>query len=421
MTEQSRVARHRICGSESGIRRPASGIRHPTYPACDGRPLGALGISGSWCLLGRGSRHRQRARSGSVLILAGALVISAGVVFPRALPGAALKALTALAVAQGLSADMIHSAGLQIGVILLLMAVSGIASWLARVCSPLPVIRSLQFRGRRLARGVGGEARLEAAIGLREFAAPRMGLGVGGGDARSGSHRRCHPALFPDRPPVRRRFAGWDRCVTQVDLGVVELHLPSFGLPPWSVAGSAFVLLVVPQIPLTYGNAVVGVSHLARSTLVTPPGVCHRDGLRCRAGSGTWLPQHWGHADVPWLEWVHGSRPSWSPDCCDEPGARRCVSHTRSRVLEPGVGPLRPAAGVDACRVSCVRRCSPRNVDSRPAPRATGACARCGSGGNRHTEPGDHNSDSTPRRTRTEGGKAPTESAGRGLGRDSTT
>jgi SulP family sulfate permease len=31
-----------------------------------------------------------------------------------------------------------------------------------------------------------------------------------------------------------------------------------------SVFGTAFVLLVIPQIPLTYGNAVVGVSDLAR-------------------------------------------------------------------------------------------------------------------------------------------------------------
>jgi MFS superfamily sulfate permease-like transporter len=52
--------------------------------------------------------------------------------------------------------------------------------------------------------------------------------------------------------------------VSHVDFGVVALHLPRFAMPPWSVAGSAFVLLVIPQIPLTYGNAVVGVSHLAR-------------------------------------------------------------------------------------------------------------------------------------------------------------
>ena len=199
---------------------------------------------------------------GSVLILAGALVISAGVVFRVPFPVQPLKALTALAVAQGLSADMIHSAGLQIGVILLLMAVSGIASWLARLFT-LPVIRSLQF-------AVGALLVVSALkLVLRppsvfESSPPRVwGLVLAAATlavvAIAAATRRYFliGLLF-----VVGLLVGI--IVTQMDLGVVELHLPSFGLPPWSVAGSAFVLLVIPQIPLTYGNAVVGVSHLAR-------------------------------------------------------------------------------------------------------------------------------------------------------------
>jgi sulfate permease, SulP family len=47
-------------------------------------------------------------------------------------------------------------------------------------------------------------------------------------------------------------------------LGVVAPTLPSFVSPDPSVFATAFVLLVIPQLPLTFGNAVVGVSDLAR-------------------------------------------------------------------------------------------------------------------------------------------------------------
>ena len=51
-------------------------------------------------------------------------------------------------------------------------------------------------------------------------------------------------------------------------------------LPSWSAYGSAFVLLVVPQLPLTFGNAVVAVNDLAHEYFgpaarrVTPSRVC---------------------------------------------------------------------------------------------------------------------------------------------------
>lgn len=199
---------------------------------------------------------------GSVLIMTGALVVTAGIVFRVPFPVQPLKALTALAVAQGLAPEMIHAAGFEIGVILVLLAATRAADWLARWFT-LPVIRSLQF-----AVGI-----LLVVTSVRLVAAP--------------------PAIFEDPPSpllglslaaatlavvaiaaARRRyvlvgalFAGGliiGIVTANVEMGAVGLHFPDASFPPWSVFGSAFVLLVVPQIPLTYGNAVVGVSHLAR-------------------------------------------------------------------------------------------------------------------------------------------------------------
>jgi uncharacterized membrane protein len=58
---------------------------------------------------------------GSVLLLAGLLVVSAGLVFRIPFPVQPLKALTALAVAQSLAPDVIHAAGLEIGIVLMLI------------------------------------------------------------------------------------------------------------------------------------------------------------------------------------------------------------------------------------------------------------------------------------------------------------
>ncbi len=198
---------------------------------------------------------------GSVLLIAGLLVVAAGLVFRIPFPVQPLKALTALAVAQHLAPDVIHAAGLEIGVVLLVMSLTGLATWLSKLFTK-PVIRALQF-------GVGW---LLVVTAVKLVLKP--------------------PAVFVHSPSSRTGLllaaltvgvvviAAWRRwyvlsivlvivgvivtlLVEQPSFGGPSIDLPTFSIPPWSVFGTAFVLLVIPQIPLTYGNAVVGVSDLA--------------------------------------------------------------------------------------------------------------------------------------------------------------
>lgn len=199
---------------------------------------------------------------GAVLVAAGALVIAAGLVFRVPFPVQPLKALTALAVAQGLSPDTIHSAGLQIGLVLMVLAISGAADWLARLFT-VPVIRSLQFAvGLLLVLSAVRMVRTPPSIFENP---PSSGWGLTlaavtlGVVALAAATRRYSLIAVVFAAGV---IAGV--LVSGPDLGGISLEVPDLRLPPWSVAGSAFVLLVIPQIPLTYGNAVVGVSHLAR-------------------------------------------------------------------------------------------------------------------------------------------------------------
>lgn len=201
-------------------------------------------------------------RPGPLLLAAGALVLAAGLAFRVPFPVQPLKALTALAVAQRLDAEVIHAAGLLMGVLLVLLSLTGLADRLAVVFTK-PVIRSLQL-------GVGS---LLVVSALRLVQDP--------------------PGLFASTPPApwtlvlaaatlavvavaahRRWYAltglilaggvasSW--LTAPPELGSVAVDVPTVGLPPASLFATAFVVLVVPQIPLTYGNAVVGVSDLAR-------------------------------------------------------------------------------------------------------------------------------------------------------------
>ena len=221
--------------------------------------------------------------AGPLLIGAGALALAAGMYFGIPFPVQPLKALSALAIAQSLSPDVIHAAGIEIGVLLVLLSVTGLAGRLARLFTR-SVIRSLQL-------GVGV---LLVVTAVKLALEPPEVLGLTFGE----TWVLPLTALVAVAVAVAGRYdwhpmgalillggvaIGW--VVAAPDVGPIQFSLPSIGIPPLSVFGTAFVLLVIPQIPLTYGNAVVGVSDLAREHFgpraerVTPRAVALSCGL----------------------------------------------------------------------------------------------------------------------------------------------
>ncbi|HEX2031453.1 MAG TPA: putative sulfate/molybdate transporter [Actinomycetota bacterium] len=221
--------------------------------------------------------------AGALMVGAGALLLAAGVAFRVPFPVQPLKALTAVAVAQGLAPPVIHAAGIEIGAFLVLLSVRQVADAIARLFTP-PVVRALQF-------GVGS---------LLVIAAVRLILEP--------------PAVFRGTPPspwpvvlavaafaavsweARRQRYGLALAVLAAGVAAAwllarpSLRGPSFqvplpGFPPAAAFGSAFLLLVVPQLPLTFGNAVVAVDDLAHRYFgpaagrVTPSRVCFSCGV----------------------------------------------------------------------------------------------------------------------------------------------
>ncbi len=221
----------------------------------------------------------------AVFVAAGGLVIATGMYFGVPFPVQPLKALAAVAVARELSPGVIHAAGLEIAAFLLVLSIGGIADRIARIFTT-PVVRALQV-------GVGA---LLITTAYRMLADP--------------------PAVFAGTPPSPWPFvlgaaalAGvWWAARTQryaltlvllvagsgvvwwvaaPTVGAPDPRLPVLALPAAGDFAAAFVLLVIPQLPLTFGNAVVAVTDVARSTFgdsaarVTPARVC----ISCGAGN----------------------------------------------------------------------------------------------------------------------------------------
>ena len=223
---------------------------------------------------------------GPLLIGAGGLALAAGLYFKIPFPVQPLKALTALAVAQELAPDVIHAAGLEIGLFFVVLSVTGSAEALARFFTK-PVIRSLQF-------GVGV---LLVIAAVRLAYSPPAALEPSSASGRTLLFLTALVAIavalasryrwnaFGALLVVTGTVIGWSIATPQ--LGTIVFELPEPGMPPLSAFGSAFVLLVIPQIPLTYGNAVVGMSDLARERFgpeaerVTPRAVA----LSCGVGN----------------------------------------------------------------------------------------------------------------------------------------
>ncbi|MEX2421090.1 MAG: putative sulfate/molybdate transporter [Actinomycetota bacterium] len=255
---------------------PLAPTAHPLRPAL-GDAAGALADLGVLVPLAAALILVNGLEPGPVFICAGLLVIATGFAFKIPFPVQPLKALTAVAVAQELSPDVIHAAGLELAGFLMLLSIGHVADVVARLFVK-PVIRALQL-------GVGlllvitavklvsdppdvfspGPSPWPVVLGVIAF------VGV----AAAVRQQRYVWALAMFGVGVVVTVAA-----TRPDLGPLVFALPRLGLPPASSFATAFVLLVVPQLPLTFGNAVVAVNDLSHEYFgdagkrVTPSRVC---------------------------------------------------------------------------------------------------------------------------------------------------
>ncbi len=211
--------------------------------------------------------------STSAFLVVGLAYIFSGLYYRIPMSVQPLKAVSAIAIATGLSASVIAASGLLMAAVLLFLALTGIITAVAKLF-PKAIIRGIQLgvalllikAGVALANKpqvfIGGQAAtlnssVDVPIGwllaiassvllivfLRKKWLPAslvvliFGLGAGA-------------------------FLGPIEGLAQLRLG---LAFPSLGLPSLSDFSTALLILVIPQVPLTLGNAVFATADTARS------------------------------------------------------------------------------------------------------------------------------------------------------------
>lgn len=178
----------------------------------------------------------------AIFLIAGLFYILSALYFRITMPVQPLKAMSAIAIATGLGYEVINAAGITMGLILILIALTGLSMRLGRLF-PVSVIRGIQL-------GLG-LILIKTSIG---FINANIPLAILSGLLISiGFFIKIVPPL------IFLLLLGVVMALNSINLSPVltgpVLLTPS--IPDMDDLLKGFVVLVLPQIALTFGNAVV--------------------------------------------------------------------------------------------------------------------------------------------------------------------
>lgn len=236
---------------------------------------GALGDLGTLLPLMVALILINRLNPTAVLTLVGLFYIGSGLYYRVPMPVQPLKAVAAIAITLGLSASVIGAAGLIMGVILLLLSLTNLIAVVVKLF-PKAVVRGIQlsigltlllkgieltFSGQTFISGAPRSFGLsQFSIGLLLAAAALLVFVLFKFVLFRNSQR------FP--PSLALLTFGLGSGVVfgyNPVLSNIGPALPDVTLPSAADFGTAFIVLVIPQLPLTLGNAVVGTWDTART------------------------------------------------------------------------------------------------------------------------------------------------------------
>lgn len=192
-----------------------------------------------------------------VLLAFGASMVACGLHYRTPIPVQPMKAIGAVAALQAaqtatITPETVHAAALVTGLVWLALGSSGAVTRLARLVPP-PVVGGIV-----LGLGLGFMAE-----GVRLMHTGWWIAAIGAAGTLALLRSRTVPAMF-----VLLAFGvlvgAWQRpeLLTTLSGTTVELRLPGFALAQlqWDHVLAGAVLLALPQVPLTLGNAVIAIS-----------------------------------------------------------------------------------------------------------------------------------------------------------------
>lgn len=192
----------------------------------------------------------------SVLFMFGFMQILTGLRYRIPMPVQPLKAMAAIVIAYKIGGPILYGAGLAIGATMLLLSVTGLIDWLARVV-PKNVVRGIQFGlGLQLAtlalkEYVQSDGILGYWLTLVAFIIAVIFLG----------NRKYPAALFLIAIGFIYAFA-FKMQPSSIIQGF-GIGLPRVYIPQWGDILTGFLVLALPQIPLSLGNSILATRQIA--------------------------------------------------------------------------------------------------------------------------------------------------------------
>ena len=187
---------------------------------------------------------------GSVFIVFGLLQIVTGLVYGLPMPMQPLKAMAVIVITGDISASVLAGGGISIGLVMLVLALAGALGWLVRMI-PKAVVRGVQVGlGLKLARlSIGDYAAGDGAAGWAVAAACFAAVLALRGNKR-----------LPPAVPVLAAGLAW--AVAKGIDGAAFSSAPGIHHPilqPVTMADlwTGFLLLALPQLPLSLSNSVI--------------------------------------------------------------------------------------------------------------------------------------------------------------------
>jgi hypothetical protein len=191
----------------------------------------------------------------SVLIMFGLMQVFSGSLYGLPIPAQPLKAVAVLVIAGNVAPDVLYGGGLAIGLVMLVLALTGLIDWLDRLL-PKPVIRGIQFGlGLTLARLALGDYVLSGGVpGFLLAGAAFLIIVILSGN------RRLPPAI----PVILLGIVfGFFATPSLRDLGsAVGFALPRPNAPSPEAMVQGFLILGLAQIPLSLGNSIFATRQL---------------------------------------------------------------------------------------------------------------------------------------------------------------
>lgn len=186
----------------------------------------------------------------SVLIVFGSMQILTALFYRMPMPVQPLKAMAALVIAQKIEGAVLFGGGLAIGVVMLVLSISGALVWLSQAI-PKAVVRGIQF-------GLGLQL---ALLSLKEYVPAEGALGYVLGSVAFLitlfllGNRKYPASLIVILLGVSYAAVfHFDELFKSTTIG---FSLPTFFVPTWEHIATGFVLLALPQIPLSIGNSLL--------------------------------------------------------------------------------------------------------------------------------------------------------------------